>query len=200
MKTTLLLTLTLLGSMLGSMAFADVYKIDTATSKIEWKAGKKIGSFHNGEIKLKGGEVSTDKKGQVSGGNFAVDMKTLSNQDLKDADSNKKLVGHLSSDDFFKVDKFPESTFVIKSVTAKAGSKDEYVVKGDFTMIGNTHPIEFPAKISADKSTLTGNAKLTIERLKWNLQYGSGSIFKTLTADKIINDTFELNLNLVAKK
>lgn len=184
----------------GSMAFADVYKIDTNASKVEWKAGKKLGSFHNGEVKLKSGEISTDPKGQPSGGNFSVDMKTITDHDLTDPAYNKKLVGHLSSDDFFNVEKFPESTFVLKSVTPKSGSKDEYIVKGDLTMIGKTQPIEFPAKISSDKKTLSGKAQVVIERLKWGLQYGSDSVFKSLTADKIINDTFELTLNLVAKK
>jgi polyisoprenoid-binding protein YceI len=196
MKTILLTALTLA----GSMAFADVYKIDTSASKVEWKAGKKIGSFHNGEVKLKSGEISTDPKGQLNGGNFSVDMKTITDHDLTDPTYNKKLVGHLSSDDFFNVEKFPESTFVLKSVTPKAGSKDEYLVKGDLTMVGKTQPIEFPAKVSSDKKTLSGKAQVVIERLKWGLQYGSDSIFKSLTADKIINDTFELTLNLIAKK
>jgi polyisoprenoid-binding protein YceI len=196
MKMTLLTALTLF----ATVAFADVYKVDAAASKVEWKAGKKMGTTHHGEIKMKSGEITTDKKGQVNGGHFSVDMTTITDQDLTDQDYNKKLVGHLSSDDFFKIEKFPESTFEIKSVTPKAGAKGEYTVKGDLTMIGTTKPVEFPAKISEDKKTLTGTATITIERLKWGLQYGSASIFKALTADKIINDTFEINLNLVAKK
>ncbi len=190
-----------LAAFIGSLASAEVFKIDPTASKVEWSAGKKIGSFHNGEIKIKGGEIQSDGKGKFTAANVVVDMKTITNTDLKDSpDYQKKLVGHLSSDDFFKVGTFPESTFKLSSITPKAGSKDEYVVKGDLTMIGKTQSVEFPAKISADKGTLTGTAKVKIERLKWGLQYGSGSIFKTLTADKIINDHFELTLNLVAKK
>lgn len=190
-----------ISALLTASAFAETYKIDAAASKVEWRAGKKIGKFHDGEIKVKGGEVQTDAKGKVSAVQVAIDMKTISNNDLKDSpEYQTKLVGHLSSDDFFKVDKHPESTFKLTSITPKAGSKDTYVVKGDLTMIGTTKPIEFPATISTDKNVLIGTAKLNIERLKWGLQYGSGSIFKSLTADKIINDNFELTLNLVAKK
>lgn len=76
----------------------------------------------------------------------------------------------------------------------------EYEVTGDLTIIGKTQSVTFPAKVSLEKSTLTGSGVITIERLKWGLQYGSGSIFKSLTADKIINDTFELKLSIVAKK
>lgn len=185
----------------GSLAMADVYQIDPAASRVEWKAGKKIGSYHVGDIQVKSGQVETDKKGTVKTANVVVDMKTIANEDLKgDADSQKKLVGHLSSEDFFKVEQYPESSFVLKSIKPKAGSKDEYIVKGDFTMIGKTEAVEFPAKITQENNSLKGVGTLVIERLKWGLKYGSGSIFKSLTADKIINDSFELKLNLVANK
>ncbi|NJL25519.1 MAG: YceI family protein [Calothrix sp. SM1_5_4] len=189
------------GPAFGS-SFANVYKIDTASSRIDWKAGKKIGSFHNGQIKVKSGQVETDAKGVVKSANIVVDMKTITNEDLKDKpEYQKKLVDHLANDDFFKVGKYPESSFVLKTLTLKPGSKDEYIAKGDLTMIGKTESVEFPVKIVAkDKNTLTGQGTLTIERLKWGLQYGSGSIFKSLTADKIINDTFDLTLNLTATK
>lgn len=184
----------------SATVMADVYKVDTTASKVLWKAGKKMGSFHNGDIKIKSGQVETDAKGAIKSADVVVDMKTITDEDLKDADYNKKLVGHLSSDDFFKVEKYPESTFKLTSITPKAGAKDEYTVKGDLTIIGKTEAVEFPAKITVDKSTVKGNATITIERLKWGLQYGSGSIFKSLTADKIINDTFELTLDITAKK
>lgn len=194
MKTAILTALTLT----STLALAETYKVDTAASRVEWKAGKKIGSFHNGDIKIKGGTVETDAKGAVKSADIAVDMKTIANEDLKDPAYNKKLVGHLSSDDFFKVEQYPESNFKLKSIKEK--SKGEYEVTGDLTIIGKTQPVSFPAKMSVDKGTLTGSGVITIERLKWGLQYGSGSIFKSLTADKIINDTFELKLNIVAKK
>jgi polyisoprenoid-binding protein YceI len=188
-------------ALIGATASAEVYKIDTTASSVQWKAGKKIGSFHDGDVKVKDGKVETDAKGQIKSATVVVDMKTIGNSDMKDKpDMQKKLVGHLSSDDFFKVDKHPESTFELTSISPKAGSKDEYVVKGKLTMIGSSQPVEFPAKISNDKSTITGTGTVKIERLKWGLQYGSGSIFKSLTADKIINDSFDLTLNLVAKK
>lgn len=197
MKTTMITLMTLL----SATAFADVYKIDTAASSVLWHAEKNIGSSHNGDIKVKSGTVETDAKGAVKSATVVIDMKTIGNEDLKaKPDSQQKLVGHLSSDDFFAVEKHPESTFKLTSITPKAGSKTEFTVKGDFTMIGKTQPIEFPATISVDKSTITGNAKISIERLKWGLQYGSGSIFKSLTADKIIKDHFDVTLKLVAKK
>jgi polyisoprenoid-binding protein YceI len=184
----------------ASVSAAEVYKIDTQASKIAWKGTKKMGSAHHGNISVKEGDVTTDKKNQITAGNVVVDMKTISNEDLKDnAEYQKKLVGHLSSGDFFNVEKYPTSTFKITSV--KAGkAKNEMIVKGDLTMIGQTHPVEFPATVTVDKTTVTGKGKLEIDRTTWGLKYGSGNFFKELAGDKIINDKFELELDLVAKK
>ncbi|WP_415061627.1 YceI family protein [Bdellovibrio sp.] len=190
---------TLVMVMATSVFAADVYKIDTKASSVAWKGSKKMGSFHVGSIVMKEGSVTLDKKGQLSAGNFVIDMATIANEDLKDSpEYQKKLVGHLSSEDFFNVAKFPTAVFKVTSVTAK--SKEEALVKGDLTMIGKTNAIEFPVKLSADKGVVTGEANVKVDRTKWGLKYGSGNFFKELAGDKIINDEFELTLKLVAKK
>lgn len=180
-------------------AHADTYKIDAKESSVVWKGSKKVGSFHTGGIAMKEGQVEVGKKNQITGGTFAIDMATISDEDLKsNPEYQKKLVGHLSSDDFFSVAKFPTSHFKITSVTPK--SKDEVLVKGELTMIGKTNPIEFPAKVTVTNGKMTGEAQIKVDRTKWGLKYGSGNFFKELAGDKIINDEFELNLKLVAKK
>ncbi|MBV2169185.1 MAG: YceI family protein [Bdellovibrio sp.] len=190
---------TLVMVMATSVFAADVYKIDTKASSVAWKGSKKMGSFHVGSIVMKEGSVTLDKKGQLSAGNFVIDMATIANEDLKDSpEYQKKLVGHLSSEDFFNVAKFPTAVFKVTSVTAK--SKEEALVKGELTMIGKTNAIEFPVKLSADKGVVTGEANVKVDRTKWGLKYGSGNFFKELAGDKIINDEFELTLKLVAKK
>lgn len=173
-------------------------KLDTAASSVEWKAFKKLGSSHNGTIKLKSGEVEF-KKDVLVGGTFVVDMSTIADLDLAPTpDYQKKLVGHLSSEDFFNVAKFPESILKIKSAT-KSG-KDQYAVKADLTMIGNTQPVEFTATVKMEKGAAEGTTTLKLDRTKWGLKYGSGNFFKELAADKIINDEFELTLKLKAAK
>lgn len=179
-------------------AHAESLKLDSKTSTVAWTGFKKIGSSHNGAMTVKEGQIETDKKGAITGGNVVIDMASMTNADVKDPVDNKKLVGHLSNADFFDVTKFPTSTFKITSVTKKAGN--EYTVKGDFTMIGKTQPIEFPATITTDKGVVTGVAKVKIDRTKFGLKYGSGSFFKELAGDKIISDEFALDLKLVAAK
>lgn len=186
----------------ASPAFASVVmKIDPAASTVGWKGTKKLGSAHNGGVALKEGSITMDAKGQLKSGSFVVDMTTISNEDLKGSpDYQKKLVGHLSSADFFDVAKYPTASFKITGVKVDPKKKDEVVVSGDFTMIGKTNPISFPAKIVSDKGMTTGEAVIKINRTKWGLKYGSGNFFKELAADKIISDEFELSLKLTAKK
>lgn len=182
----------------ATAAKADTYKVDTAASTIDWKGTKKVGSSHNGQVKVQSGEFSVENNA-IKSGQVVVDMKTITDLDLTDADNNKKLVGHLSSADFFNSEKFPTATFKLTSVTP-GKAKDEVIVKGDFTMIGKTNPIEFPANMKFDNGTATGLGTVKIDRTKWGLKYNSGNFFKDLAGDKIINDEFELTLKIVAKK
>jgi polyisoprenoid-binding protein YceI len=165
--------------------------IDSKGSVIEWSGSKKItGSAHNGTIGLKEGEVQLDGK-KLVGGKVVVDMASIVNLDITKKEDNAKLVGHLKSDDFFDVAKHPTSTITIKSSTQnKDGS---YQVKGDLTLKGETHPVEFKATPSADGKMAT--ADLEIDRTVWNVRYGSGKFFKNL-GDKVIADKIKLSVKL----
>lgn len=176
---------------------AETYKIDTTASTIEWK-GKKVAYGHNGTLKVQAGEFQVENN-TIKSGNVVADMKSIANVDIKDAGKNKDLVGHLSSADFFNVEKNPTSEFKLTSVTPSKG-KDEVVIKGDFTMVGQTNTIEFPATVKIENGTATGQGTVKIDRTKWGLKYNSGNFFKDLAADKIINNEIELTLKIVAKK
>jgi polyisoprenoid-binding protein YceI len=183
----------------ADVAKVETYKIDTKESTVGWKAAHKVGATHTGGISVKDGQVEIDSKGEIKGATVAIDMATITNEDLKaNPEYHTKLITHLSSNDFFDVTKYPTSTFKLNSVTP-GKDKGQVTVKGDLTMIGQTHPVEFPATVAVDKGVMTGNATVTIDRTIWGLKYGSGNFFK-LAADKIVEDKFELTLKLVAKK
>lgn len=179
-------------------ATEQTFKLDTTASSIEWKGTKKVGSFHAGGIKIQEGQIVALGE-EIKSGQIVVDMKTITNTDLQDAEYNKKLVTHLSSADFFNVEKNPTSTFKFTSVTA-GKNKGEYTIKGELTFIGQTNPVEFPAVVKFEKEQISGEATLKLDRTKWGLKYGSGNFVKELAGDKIINDEFELKMKLVAKK
>jgi len=156
--------------------------VDVSTSQITW-TGKKVTGEHMGHIHFKSGQLLF-KGSELSGGEFIVDMTTITCTDLKDEEYNKKLVGHLKSDDFFGVSTFSESNLKLTSVK-KAGNG--YDVKGDLTIKGKTNPIAFKVKSAGNKFMGT----MVIDRTVYDVRYGSGKFFDNL-GDKMIYDEFEL--------
>jgi polyisoprenoid-binding protein YceI len=168
--------------------FSQQVKVDTEKSKVKW-TGSKIGGSHNGEIKLKSGEMEL-KGDQIVKGNFVMDMNTITNTDLDDKGSNQKLVGHLKSDDFFGVDKFPTSTLVIKNSTKFVNNKAK--VTGDLTIKGKTQEVTF----DVTRNNKTYTSKVEVDRSKYDVRYGSKSFFDNL-GNKSIDDNFILDITLV---
>jgi polyisoprenoid-binding protein YceI len=180
-------------------AGAVAYKLDAASSSVEWTA-KKVTGQHNGTVAIKSGELNAEA-GKLTAGKFAMDMTSIKVLDITDAETNGKLSGHLNSDDFFATAKNPESTFEIVSVEPIAGAAagaPNYTVKGNLTIKGIAKAITFPATITMDEKELKANAQFDIDRTEWDIKYGSGKFFQDL-GDKMINDAFNVKFNIVAK-
>ena len=171
------------------------YKADLTNSKITW-IGKKITGEHNGTVALASGEFVVDKDVLLKA-KFEIDMNSLKNLDLTDEGYRTKLEGHLKSDDFFGVEKFPKATFVIDKATKIM--KGVTTIKGKLTIKGVTQAIEFKSVISNTPEGYKIWANVTVDRTKFGLKYGSGSFFDNL-GDKTIYDEFYLSLNLMMKK
>ena len=189
----------LLALALAAPAFATTATLSPESSKISW-LGKKVTGQHNGAIKLKSGKVELEGS-EVKSGTIEVDMTSISNEDLKDAGYNAKLVGHLKSEDFFGTEKFPVATFAIKSVkklAKPAADGADHEVAGDLTIKGTTQAISFPAHIVVKGGAATARATVKIDRTKFNIKYRSGKFFEGL-GDKMIHDEFELNFDLSTK-
>lgn len=191
LKTIILSLALLLSSGEGTQA---TYKVDTKASKVAW-IGEKVTGQHDGLVKLKEGSFEVED-GKLMGGSFVIDMQSLVVLDL-DGDSKGKLEGHLKSDDFFGVDKYPTSTFTITKAVPQG--ENNYKVVGNITIKDTTQEIQFPAELKEIDGKLVGTANLTIDRTKFNVRYGSGSFFDNL-GDKTIYDNFKLTVNIVASK
>ncbi len=171
------------------------FKADKEATIITWN-GKKIIGEHTGTISLKEGWLSVDNA-IITGGEFIVDMTTIKDTDLKDEKTRGMLESHLKSDDFFGVDKFPLSRLVIKESTPfKNGNA---TVKGDLTIKGTTHPVEFVTTVLKVKQFYTYSAVITVDRTLYDIRYGSGKFFSNL-GDKAINDEFSLEIKLVVSE
>lgn len=166
-----------------STTVAQQKEVKATNSKVEWK-GKKITGSHNGTVEMKEGTLIFDGDNLV-GGNFVIDMTTITVLDMK-GKGKDNLEGHLKSDDFFGVDNYPVATLEIKSANK---TKDGYYINADITIKGKTEPIAFELEVEGNKA----EAELKIDRTKFGVRYGSGSFFDNL-GDNTIYDNFELEV------
>jgi polyisoprenoid-binding protein YceI len=165
------------------------FKVVSAQSNIDWM-GKKVSGAHNGTVAVKDGElILNDDK--LVGGKFIIDTTSIKILDIADSGTNAQLAGHLASDDFFSVEKYPEASLEITSVS---GSH----VEGDLTIKGITHPIGFDADLNINGDTLTATGKMVIDRTKYEMKFRSGNFFKDL-GDTLIYNDFDLSISITAK-
>lgn len=187
MKTIKHLALTLAFFAATTTVIAQNKKVNVEKSTLEW-VGKKVTGQHNGTVNFSSGTLVFDGK-KLKGGEFEVDMTTLTATDLTGGGKDK-LNGHLKSDDFFGVEKFKTASLKFKTIADKGNGK--YTITADLTIKGKTNPITFDMTISGNNAT----ADLVIDRTKYDIKYGSGSFFDNL-GDKAINDNFETKVKLV---
>ncbi len=162
---------------------------DAEKTKLLW-LGEKVTGQHNGTINLKSGWLNWQDNKVVSG-EFNIDMASI-----KDADASERLEGHLKSDDFFGVEKFPTAKLVITGSTPF--DKGTGVVNGKLTIKDVTNPVEFKATMQKKEDGVWFYANIVLDRTKYNVRYGSGSFFDNL-GDKTIYDEFKLKVNLLVK-
>lgn len=180
------------------------YIVDTTGSMLNWEATKKVGS-HNGTVNINGGALSI-KDGNIVSGNFTVDMKTIKNLDITDAEMNAKLTGHLMSPDFFNVAGFPTGKFEITSseVLANDPAGNTHKISGNLTIKDSAHNITFPVKVTVNGDEVNATGEVVINRLQWGIVYNSvtaspADLLKKI-GDNAINDEVKIKVTLKAKK
>ena len=168
------------------------YVINAEASNVEW-IGKKTTGSHSGTIKVASGNIVVEG-GVVKGGNFAVDMNSITCTDITDAADNKDMVDHFKNEDFFAVNQFPISKLDIVNVSSKGGNA--YDVKANLTIKGVSNEITFVADFVFSGKDLVANADFNIDRTKWGIKYKSKTAFPEL-ANKFIYD--DINFKVLLK-
>ncbi len=181
--------------LISANLMASSFVVDRASSQVKWK-GKKVTGEHYGQIRIQSGTVEVNGNA-IAAAAVEMDMNSIAVEDLKDEGMNAKLVGHLKSDDFFSVEKFPSSRLELTGVKALGNSEAE--LTGNLTIKGITHPVKFSVKTVMEGNTLKSSGVITVNRAKYDIRYGSGSFFTGL-GDKMIYDDFTLDFSLVANK
>jgi len=187
MKTIKSLAVFVLALTISATVVAQTQQVDVAKSTVKW-LGKKVTGEHSGTISVKEGSLEING-GKVTGGKVVIDMNSIVDTDLADANWNAKLVGHLKSDDFFGVATFPTAELVLTKVEGTNFS-------GNLTIKGITNPVSFTATSSKEGKSTVYKGTIVIDRTKYNVKYGSKSFFDNL-GDKVIYDEFTLDFNLV---
>lgn len=152
------------------------FTLNEAVSVAEWK-GSMQGTFNNGSFAVKSEGLEVEN-GKVKKGTFIIPIASIKNFNLPD-EVKPQLLNHLKSPDFFNMALYPEARFAITAIAPYTGQDAgavagaNYLVTGDFTMLGKTNPVSFPAKITLTNGNLTTEALFKIDRLKWGMTYAS---------------------------
>jgi polyisoprenoid-binding protein YceI len=170
------------------------YVLNTSESVLMWEGNMlKVGGVslygHNGTINFAKGEA-TFENGNLTGGTFVVDMGSITPTDDNYGEDNpkEKLIGHLSSDDFFAVEEHPNATFEIMGGDAKT-------VKGTMTIRGNsnTEAIENIEMVDMGEQ-IVFKGTMTLDRQKYNVA------FEMPAEDKVLSDDLDLEFKVVLNK
>ncbi len=146
--------------------------------------GSKVTGSHDGGFKSFTGTF-TVADGQLvgTGHQIVIDMNSVWSD-------NENLTGHLKNEDFFDVEKHPTATFTLTALQA-SGEAGQYSVSGNFTLIGNTRNLTFPATATVEGEKISINAKFDINRKDWGVVYAG-------KADDLIRDEVVIELKLIA--
>ncbi len=177
-----LLALVFMGFITVGSAFGAA--IDLRASGLDWH-GSKVTGKHFGSINFSRGDVDI-KDGKLVGGDFVVDMKSIDVSELS-GEWKEKFLTHISSKDFFVVEKYPTSKLKIKSVKGNMAT-------ADLTIKGKTNEVKFDIK-QVGKSY---SGVLKFDRTKFGMVYGSGDYFKGL-GDKLIHNEVKVSFKFVVK-
>jgi polyisoprenoid-binding protein YceI len=124
-------------------------------------------------------------------------METIEVTDIEDEESNGKLRGHLTSPDFFNVNKYPNGKLtVIKS--EKIGN-NKLKLMATLQLKEISKDIEFEVTMLQEGDKMVAIGQVDINRTEFDIRYGSGSFFDNLGA-KAIKDNFKVKFKVAAIK
>jgi polyisoprenoid-binding protein YceI len=166
---------------------------DPGKSSINW-TGKKVTGSHTGTIGLAGGSLEVET-GKIISGSFVIDTHSIVITDIEDPSTNAQFAGHLFSDDFFAVDKFPTANFTITNTSPIDG--DQNRIDGLLTIKGITHALSFDATVDLYENGISAAGAIIVDRTKYDMKFRSGNFFKDL-GDTLIYNEFKLDLHIVA--
>jgi hypothetical protein len=175
-------------TLLNGVNAQEKLNIKTQKSTIKW-----IGEYtfyfggHSGFISFKEGYfIKTNDL--ISGGEFVIDMNSITNTDIETEEANLNIVNHLKDADFFDVKNFPLGTLKITKVVYS--DKTNARIEADLTLKGIKKSINFRVELNYQEKEM--KTRFKIDRKKWNVNYESKM------KDSAISDAigFEVSIKL----
>lgn len=193
MKKIILAAAVLLLITANSFAQTKIWKVDKAHSKVGFAISHLVVSEVEGKFTDYEASATTDEKGTLQNVEAVIKVASV-NTDNEARDK------HLKSDDFFSAEKFPEITFVSKSI--KATGKNSYKITGDYTMHGVTKSVTLNAKFNGEIKDPWGNVKsgwvatTTINRFDYGLSWSKAVETGGLVVGKDVDISLKLEFGL----
>lgn len=158
-----LLALALICFTATSLHAQEHYRLDPATSEVHFTLGESghdvVGVFH-----LSGGDFNFNRTTGSMSGKIAADAAS-GNSDNKSRD--KKM-----TTEQLKATAFPEIAFTPTKFTGsiQATSDSKIQVEGNFTLLGQSHPLSLPMTVHFEGDHLTATGSFTIPYVSWGVK------------------------------
>ncbi|MEK7184635.1 MAG: YceI family protein [Patescibacteria group bacterium] len=172
------------------------YILNPSEISINWTGRKIILKkwIDKGKISLKEGSFEI-KSGDIVSNSFTIDMTSIVGLSTGAGSGQDKLTNHLKSADFFDVEKFPISTFIIDEIIASS-TKSIYIINGKLTIKDVTNKISIPITVdTSDTKLIVIKGSVDLDRTLWNIKYGSGKFFDDL-GNNVIDDMFNISFEI----
>lgn len=180
---------------LGMSATAQTkWKLDKVHSSVRFSVQHMVVSEAEGTFKMWDGTVENSKDDFSDAKiNFTVDVNSINTD-------NERRDGHLKSDDFFNVEKFPTMKF--ESTSMKPLGNNKYELKGNLTIRDVTKPVTFQVThggvIAGGRGRKAGfKATTTINRFDYNLKWDRATETGGLVVGKEVEVTVKVELDEV---
>lgn len=179
-------------------------------TQVMW-VGTKAEGAHYGTFDVLEGSVEMTGD-QISGGSVIIDLNSLAVKDEMPEDKKGKLKGHLTSNDFFNTEEFPETKLVLVSsetfsgdapaapeglpeeMTTYAPQAPTHTINAQLNVKGVSSDISFPAKVTVDDNgMMTAKALVTFDRRDYGLRFKSDT-------ESTVNPEIHIGVSFTAKK
>lgn len=151
------------------------YNVNEANSVAEW-VGHSQPVSNKGFIGISKTAIKV-RNGNIVGGSFIMPVTSLQVTSAPPP-GPPVLLNHLKTVDFFNLALHPNASFEFKKIETFTGGGSEpalagsnFRITGNFSLIGSTREISFPAKVTFAGDSLHVESTFKIDRTKWGMNY-----------------------------